>query len=68
MIPINTEALKMNILDQTFGFSIGSLPFTYLGLPLGLTKPKNEDFSPLISKCERRLISSSTFLSQAWWL
>jgi hypothetical protein len=41
------------------------MPFTYLGLPLGTTKPKVADFLPLISKCERRLISTSNFLSQA---
>jgi len=42
----------------------GSLPFTYLGLPLGITKPKVEDFLPLVSKCERRLQAISMFLSQ----
>jgi hypothetical protein len=37
----------------------------YLGLPLGLTKPKVEDFMPLVNRCERRLVSTSLFLSQA---
>jgi hypothetical protein len=41
------------------------MPFTYLGLPLGTTKPQVADFLPLISKCERRLLSTSKFLSQA---
>ena len=41
------------------------MPFTYLGLPLCLSKPKVVDFWPLISKCERRLASTSIFLSQA---
>jgi hypothetical protein len=36
-----------------------------LGLPLGTTKPKIEDFLPLVQKVERRLISTSAFLSQA---
>lgn len=40
------------------------MPFTYLGLPLGTTKPKVVDFLPLINKCERRLVATSTFLSQ----
>ena len=44
---------------------MGSLPFTYLGLPLCLSKPKVADFWPLISKCERRLASTLIFLSQA---
>jgi len=35
---------KIDHLAQTFGCSKGTLPFTYLGLPLGLTKLKVEDF------------------------
>jgi hypothetical protein len=65
MIPINIDTDRMNSLAQTFGCSIGILPFTYLGLPLGLSKPKVEVFLPLISRCQRRLASISTFLSQA---
>jgi hypothetical protein len=40
------------------------MPFTYLGLPLGTTKPKKKDFLPLIKRVQRRLVSTSTFLSQ----
>jgi hypothetical protein len=65
MIPINIEESKMSILANTLGCSIGAMSFTYLGLPLGTTKPQVSDFLPLISKCERRLISTSRFLSQA---
>jgi hypothetical protein len=65
MVPINIEEGKMSILANTLGCSIGSMPFTYLGLPLGTTKPQVADFLPLISKCERRLVSTSKFLSQA---
>jgi hypothetical protein len=39
MVPINVPKQKMNILASTFGCSIGSLPFTYLGLLFSLTKP-----------------------------
>jgi hypothetical protein len=63
IVPIN--AAENKILARTLGCSIGTMPFTYLGLPLGTTKPKVVDFLPLISKCERRLSSISTFLSQA---
>lgn len=65
MIPINIEEQSCASLAQTFGCTIGQLPFTYLGLPLGLTKPKVEDFMPLVSRCERRLVSTSIFLTQA---
>jgi len=65
MVPINTNHDKLQHLARTFNCEIGSLPFTYLGLPLSLTKPRIIDFSPLVTKCERRLAATSTFLSQA---
>ena len=34
-------------LSLSFGCTIGTLPFTYLGLPLGLSKPKVLDFLPI---------------------
>lgn len=65
MVPINISDEKLLHLARTFNCQTGSLPFTYLGLPLGLQKPKVVDFSPLVSKCERRLIMASSFLNQA---
>jgi len=65
MVPINTSEEKMNHLARTFDCQVGKLPFTYLGLPLSLTKPKIIDFTPLVNKCERRLAATSTFLNQA---
>jgi hypothetical protein len=65
MVPINISPEKFSHLASTFGCSKGSLPFTYLGLPLGITKPRVDDFLPLVSKCKRRLACTSTFLSQA---
>jgi len=65
MVPINTSQAKLDHLARTFNCATGSLPFTYLGLPLGLSKPKIIDFSPLVSRCERRLAATSIFLNQA---
>lgn len=65
MVPINMTEERCNTLAQVFGCMVGQMPFTYLGLPLGLTKPKVEEFLPLVSKCERRLSSTSTLLNQA---
>lgn len=56
---------KLDHLTRTFGCDKGSLPFTYLGLPLGITKPKLDDFLPMINRCEKRLASVSAYLSQA---
>ena len=47
MIPINIADDRLNLLANSFGCSTGSLPFTYLGLPLSLTKPSVTDFCPL---------------------
>jgi hypothetical protein len=65
MLPINITQERLDLLANTFQCQAGSLPFTYLGLPVGTTKPSIQDFLPLVQKVERRLISTSAFLSQA---
>jgi len=65
LVPINVDDNHLNILANTFASAVGSLPFTYLGLPLSLSKPTLANFWPLVSKCERRMISISSFLSEA---
>jgi len=65
MALVNVADDKLEILSRTLGCSKGSLPFTYLGLPLSLTRPTVADYWPLVSKCERRLVTISGFLSQA---
>jgi hypothetical protein len=65
LVPINVSPEKASSLAQTFGCVVGSFPFTYLGLPLGLTKPQVKDYAPLICRIERRLSAASQFLSYA---
>jgi hypothetical protein len=65
MAPLNISEERFHVLAQTFGCSKGTLPSTYLGLPICLTKPTVANFLPLVSKVERRLISVSSFLSEA---
>jgi hypothetical protein len=48
MYPINVNPEKMEILSRTFNCHIGSMSFTYLGLPLGISKPRIQHFLPLI--------------------
>jgi hypothetical protein len=55
----------MKIISRTFNCQIGTHPFPYLGLPLGLTKSKVDDFLPIVNRIERRLTSTSMFLNQA---
>lgn len=54
MVPINVSDEKMDILAKTFNCQKGSLPFTYLALPLGLTKPNLGDFIPLINRAKKK--------------
>ena len=63
LLPINVSSEKMQILAATFGCQIGSFPFTYLGLPLGTTKLKIEEFALLLDRVERKLTACSTMLS-----
>jgi hypothetical protein len=63
--PINVSQERIDVLAGTFDCQIGSFPFTSLGLPMGTTKPKVEDFLPLVQRIERRLIATSNFVTQA---
>jgi hypothetical protein len=63
LVPINVSEEKSKHLAKTFGCEVREMPFTYLGLPLGTTKPSVQDFSPLVYKVERRLNGVSRFLS-----
>jgi hypothetical protein len=65
MLPVNISQERLEELANTFHCQSGSMPFTYLGLPLGTTKPEVQDFLPLVHKVERRLTSTSALLSQA---
>ena len=64
IIPINVENAVMTELASAFGCQIGKMPFTYLGLPVGTTRPKMVDFMPLVDCMERRMTASSSFLNQ----
>uniref|UniRef100_A0A0A9GKK0 Reverse transcriptase domain-containing protein n=1 Tax=Arundo donax TaxID=35708 RepID=A0A0A9GKK0_ARUDO len=53
----------MKHLAGIFGCKIGTLPFTYLGLPVVTTKPRVDDHAPLINRMERRLSAVASFLA-----
>jgi hypothetical protein len=52
-------------LAGTLGCQVESMPFTYLGLPLGTTKPVIQDYMPLLSRVEKGLMGISSFASYA---
>lgn len=61
LVPINVSSEKMKVLAGTLGCQIGSFPFTYLGLPLGTTKPKIEEFAPLLDRVEKNYLPAPLF-------
>jgi hypothetical protein len=63
LVHINMDAQRATHLAMTFGCNIGSMPFTYLGLPLGTHRPAFQDFMPLMNKIEKRLNGISKMLS-----
>jgi hypothetical protein len=65
MILINCSDELGDGLAHILECQIATMPFTYLGLPLGTTKPTVQDLSPLLDKVGRRLNACSRFLSYA---
>jgi hypothetical protein len=63
MIPINLSTTKAANIANLLGCNVASLPFTYLGLPLGTTKPTVQDLMPLVDRIERRVSTTSMLMS-----
>jgi hypothetical protein len=64
IVPLNVSNEDAEVLAAALGCQVGSMPFPYLGLPMGTTKPSIQDLLPIVEGVERRLISTSIFLSQ----
>jgi hypothetical protein len=62
LMPINMDGTRLSHFANTILCKTGSLPFTYLGLPLGITKPPLEHFMPMVSRVERRFGGIAYFL------
>ena len=63
LVAINTPMDKMTDPSQLLGCKIGTLPHKYLGLPLCHTKPRVEDYMPMLKRIENKLLGCSTLLS-----
>jgi hypothetical protein len=63
LVPINITQEEAQNLASSFGCRVEGLPFTYLGLPLGTTKPSVDDLMPLVSRLDKRLSGISSLLS-----
>jgi hypothetical protein len=71
LIPTNISLKRACSLAQVFGCNVGSFPFTYLSIPMGLTKTQVKDYAPLICRIERRcrlLLNFFNMLEGCSWL
>jgi hypothetical protein len=59
LVPINVNNNVATSLANTFRCVLVSFLFTYLGLPMGLTKLQVKDYAPLIYKIEMRFSASA---------
>ena len=55
MVPINISDDKAQELADTFNCRKEAMPFTYLGLPMGTTRPKVVDLMLMVSRLDHRL-------------
>jgi hypothetical protein len=63
MIPINIDSTTAASIADLIGCQVATMPFTYLGLPLGTTKPTVEELMPLVDRIERKDSASFMFMS-----
>jgi hypothetical protein len=63
LVPINLNQDEAARLADAFGCKVKSLPFTYLGLPLGTTRPSVAELMPLVSRLDKRLFGISSPMS-----
>jgi hypothetical protein len=65
MTPINVPADKVQLLDSSIACQVGTMPFTYLGLPVGTTRPVVAEFVTVLNRIERRLMGLNSLISYA---
>jgi hypothetical protein len=63
LVPINMDEGNTAHLAQTLGCAVGTMTFTYLGLPLGTTKPTVNEYIPILTRIEKRLMGLNKLLS-----
>jgi hypothetical protein len=67
MLPINIYPERCQVLANVFACKTESLPFTYLGLPMGSTRPKMDDLiaitMPIICRIDKKLAGIPNMLA-----
>lgn len=65
LVPINVDENKWDDLTSSLACQLRSIPFTYLGLPLGTSRPSVQEFMPILTRMEKHLMGISRFLTYA---
>jgi hypothetical protein len=63
MVPLNLTEEEALIMAGVLGCKLQQMPFTYLGMPMGTTKPRVEHFAPMMNRVARQLTSISSMLT-----
>lgn len=63
LVPININDERALQLANILGCKKESMPFTYLGLPMGTTRPKVDDLIPVVSGLDKRLSGVATMMT-----
>jgi hypothetical protein len=63
LVPINIDYDHSTALANTFECKVETLPFAYLGLPLGTTRPSVADFMPIVSRLDKKLSGICSLMS-----
>jgi hypothetical protein len=63
LVPINMNNERLLHFAATLNCKTGSFPFTYLGLPVCITRPAMEHFIPMIQRVQSRLGGLADFLN-----
>jgi hypothetical protein len=62
-VPINLSKNNGQNMAALLECNVAAMPFNYLGLPLGTTKPSVQEMKPLIDELERRVSASFIMMS-----
>ena len=62
MVPINISSERCNALANILDCKVESLPFTYLGLPMGTKRPRIDDLIYVAHRINRRLSGIASLL------
>nr|XP_020160058.1 uncharacterized protein LOC109745353 [Aegilops tauschii subsp. strangulata] len=62
LVPINMDPTTASDMAGIFGCAVGQMPFMYLGLHMGTTRPTVSDLMPMVTSVQRRIPAAASLL------